>query len=128
MYVLKGGEEEVPEVLRCCCAGGAVTDLLDCEDVGVRGREEVPGMLLLSRLAFAALQSTRVKAHKVSNFNMSAWEYAAPTTRLDSRVGFMGGPLACGALRQKGGAELPGRQRWSVARERASGTDILRPV
>lgn len=48
----------------------------------------------------------RGKAHKESNFSISACEYAAPTTRLDSRVGFLVGPFAGGGLRQKGGAEL----------------------
>lgn len=40
-----------------------------------------------------------------SNFSISAWEYAAPTTRLDSRVVFLG-PFAGVALRQNGEAEL----------------------
>lgn len=51
-------------------------------------------------------QVNRSKAHKESNFSISACEYAAPTTRLDSRVGFLVGPFAGGGLRQKGGAEL----------------------
>lgn len=92
-------------MLRCCCAGGAVTDLLECEDVGVRGRVDELGMLLQSKSAPNIVQFERSKAHKESNFSISAWEYAAPTTRLDSRVGFLG-LFAGGGLRQNGGAEL----------------------
>lgn len=44
-------------------------------------------------------------AHRESNFSMSACEYAAPTTRLDSRVDFLE-PFAGEALRQKGAVEL----------------------
>lgn len=45
------------------------------------------------------------EAHRESNFSMSACEYAAPTTRLDSRGVFLG-PLAGDALRQNGAVEL----------------------
>lgn len=41
---------------------------------------------------------------------MSAWEYAAPTTRLDSRVVFLG-PFAGVGLRQNGEADLLAGQR-----------------
>lgn len=46
-----------------------------------------------------------VSSHKESNLSMSACEYAAPTTRLDSRVVFLE-PFAGEALRQKGAVEL----------------------
>lgn len=43
--------------------------------------------------------------HKESNFSISACEYAAPTTRLDSRVVFFG-PFAGVALRQNCAPDL----------------------
>jgi hypothetical protein len=42
--------------------------------------------------------------------SISAWEYAAPTTRLDSRVVFLG-PFAGVGLRQNGEADLLADQR-----------------
>lgn len=46
--------------------------------------------------------------HRESIFSMSACEYAAPTTRLVSRVVFLGAFTGVVAPRQKGEAELKG--------------------
>lgn len=62
-------------------------------------------MFLVARVSDHDRTNSRSQSHKESNFSMSAWEYAAPTTRLDSRVVFFG-PFAGVALRQNGEAEL----------------------
>lgn len=59
---------------------------------------------------------------------MSACEYAAPTTRLDSRVVFLG-PFAGVALRQNGEAELHVNQyRQPALLGSAEGGYVLGPV
>lgn len=66
----------------------------------------------------------RAKTYEWSSFSISAWEYAAPTTRLDSRVGFLGpftGPFADVGLRQNGEAELLEGQQHRLARHKLRG-------
>lgn len=111
MYVLNGGDDR-PELFR---GAGEVSDVrafVELADGGVLGREdeELDKFLALRQLGAWRTEERVRGAHSESNLSMSACEYAAPLTRLESRPVFLD-PWSRGGGFQNGEVELSPGQR-----------------
>lgn len=80
--------------------------LVEVDDGGVFGLEdEEPDRFLIACQSIARRPAIRRLAHNESNLSMSACEYAAPLTRLESRPDLLDALSRCGGF-QKGEVEL----------------------